>query len=276
MSLASISQNISANVPVDIQWSGNGKVSICVLPSALSSFISNAPTTQPVDLKLSPRGSGVYSFIAESSISNSVTGDSYVWTPSDSLVLGGFYLIGLWQQGQQFGSSHDLVCTEFSTTVTVIIYGTIPPAPASQSSASHSSASHSSTSHSSTSYSSASQSPDLRSSPARQHKPSQGTIACAAIGVAIFILLILTSATLCWRRRRPSSQKAAIELPGHQTDAKIKLDPHTTIWVPELGQEGAVNGPHELPGTPTSMGESARAGDSCAAEERVFEVVESG
>lgn len=249
MSLASISQNISANVPVNIQWSSTGKVSICFLSSAFSSFFSNAPVTQPVSLTLSPRGSGNFSVSTESPISSNVTGDSYVWTPSDSLVLGGFYKIRLSEQGGPTVYSDDyLICTEISKTVTVIIDccpGWPPASP-----------------------SSASQLPNLHNSQARQHTPSQGTIAGVAVGVAVFILLILTSTILCRRRRRRrrSLHRAAIELPGHQTDAEVKPDPHTTIWVPELGQEGAVHGPHELPGTPTPMDGSARADEPNAAE----------
>lgn len=37
-------------------------------------------------------------------------------------------------------------------------------------------------------------------------------------------------------------------LSGLTTGANVKSDPSTTIWVPELGQDGAVYGPHELPG----------------------------
>lgn len=60
---------------------------------------------------------------------------------------------------------------------------------------------------------------------------------------------------LCWRRQRRSSQTAASELPSHQTDADIKPDPSGTIWIPELGQEGAVSRPHELPATYTPLPE---------------------
>ena len=60
---------------------------------------------------------------------------------------------------------------------------------------------------------------------------------------------------LCWRRQRRSSQTAVSELPSHQMDADIKSDPSDTIWIPELGQEGAVSGPHELPATSTPLAE---------------------
>lgn len=232
MSLASISQNISTDVPVDIRWSSNGRVSICFPPSALSSFKSNIPITQPVNLILLPHESKGFDTSAGSLISSNVTGDLYVWTPSNSLVLGGFYLIKLSQHDGQVAYSHDLVCTETSTTVTVIIICCTALPPASQSSASQSFASQSSVSQSS-----ASSSPKLQNSPARQRTLSQSTIVGVAVGVAVFILLILTFAILCWRHRRRSLEKAAIELPGHQTDAEVKSDPHTTIWVPELGQE---------------------------------------
>ena len=117
-------------------------------------------------------------------------------------------------------------------------------------------------------------------STARQQTLSQGTIAGVAVGAAVFILCILASAILCWQRQRRSLRKAAIGLPGHRTDAEIKPDPYSTIWVPELGQEGgvpelgqeggipelgqegAVHRPHELPGTPTPVNETARVDES--------------
>ena len=222
-----------------------------------------------MELTLWFRGSNTFKISAGPPISSNVTGDSYTWTPGSSLVVGGFYLIGLSEQGEQLAHSHDLVCTEDSTPVTVTIYGTLPPP-------SQSSASQSSASQSSASQSSASLPPNLQQSPVRQHTLGQGTIAGVAVGAAVFILFILTSDILCWRRRRRSSQKAAFELPGHQTDAEIEPDPHTTIWVPELGQEGAVHGPHELPGTPTPINETARAGESSPTEGRIFEMAEWG
>lgn len=54
-------------------------------------------------------------------------------------------------------------------------------------------------------------------------------------------------------------------------DDEIKSDPSATVWIPELGRDGAVCGPHELAGTSTSLG-SLGANEPCLAEGRVFEI----
>ena len=97
---------------------------------------------------------------------------------------------------------------------------------------------------------------------------SDGAIAGTAVGAVIFILLVLAASDLYWRRRRRrrTPQKAVSELPNSQPDTEIKSDPSNTIWIPELDREGAVDGPHELPGTPTPLEEPL------GATERVVEI----
>lgn len=268
MSRTTVSQNISSTASILIRWSSDGEVSIYFLPNSLFSFGSNTLITQPVTLTflfLDTTG-GYTTNTVFSIISSNFTSDSYTWTPEASLTYGGFYQIELSEKGKKTAYSDDLLGVESSPPITVVISGQDRPPPASQSAASHSSASQSSTS----------QSTNLSNPPARQHTPSQGTIAGTAVGAAVFICSILLSAILFWRRRRRSSQKAAIELPSHQTVAEIKSDPYTTIWVPELSQEGAVHGPHELPGTPPLMNETARAGGPSLTEGRSFEMAGSG
>ena len=109
------------------------------------------------------------------------------------------------------------------------------------------------------------------------HNPiSNGTVVGIVIGVVLFFILTIASATLCWRRRRRSSQPAVSELPAHPTDNDHKSDP--AIWIPELDQEGAVYGPHELADTPTPMAQSLRSlevTESYPAEGRVSEMAQS-
>ena len=112
--------------------------------------------------------------------------------------------------------------------------------------------------------------PDLY--PATQHTIGHGAIAGIAVGAVTLLILILASAILCWRRRRQSSQSAIPELPNNQTDADIKTDPSATIWVPELDQDGAVYGPHELPGTPPPLEEPLEATETSPAKGRVVEI----
>ncbi|KAF6237658.1 hypothetical protein HO173_003859 [Letharia columbiana] len=81
----------------------------------------------------------------------------------------------------------------------------------------------------------------------------------------------MASVMLCLRRRRRFTQRAVSELPSHQTDAETKSDPRATIWIPELGQEGAVSGPHELAGTPTPL-ELHGVTEPYLAEGRLFEI----
>ena len=112
----------------------------------------------------------------------------------------------------------------------------------------------------------------MQPDPAPQHTISHGAIAGIVIGAIVFLILVSASAILYWRRRRRSPQKAVSELPNNQTDAEIKSDANTTIWVPELDQEGAVHGPHELPGTPTPLEEPLEITETNPAERRVVEI----
>ena len=93
------------------------------------------------------------------------------------------------------------------------------------------------------------------------------------MGAVVFIFLALAASVLYRRRRRRRSSQLPIpELPNNQTDAEVKSDPYGTIWVPELDQEGAVYGPHELPGTPTPQGEPLEATGTSSAEGSVVEI----
>ena len=50
------------------------------------------------------------------------------------------------------------------------------------------------------------------------------------------------------------------------------------IWIPELGLEGAVSGPHELSGTPAALEEplgSPGASEQCPSEGSVVEIADS-
>lgn len=122
-----------------------------------------------------------------------------------------------------------------------------------------------------------SQSPDVQIVSVLHHPISSGTIAGIVVGTIVFLILTTASATLCWRRRQRSSQIVIPELPDHQTHNDVKSNP--AIWMPELDQEGAVYGPHELPGTPTPTAQSLRsleATESQPAEERVSEMADPG
>ena len=111
----------------------------------------------------------------------------------------------------------------------------------------------------------------------QHHTISNGGIAGIAVGAVLFILLTLASAIICCcrRRRRRASRNTLPELPSHHTDADIKSDPSATIWVPELGQEGAVYGPHELPGTPPPLDDALLLEETTGSKpggERVVEI----
>ena len=96
------------------------------------------------------------------------------------------------------------------------------------------------------------------------------------VGVVVFVLLAMASATLCWRHRRRTSQITASKLPSDQTDAEVKVYPSATIWIPELGQDGAVSGPHELAVTPTPLAEPLGlpgAAETQHADEILLEIV---
>ena len=118
--------------------------------------------------------------------------------------------------------------------------------------------------------SSISQPLDAQQDSVSKHTISHGAIAGIVIGAVAFLVLISAS-VLCWRRRR-SSRPAVPELPNNSTDAEIKSDSNTTIWVPELNQEGAVYGPHELPGTPKTLEEPLEATETTPTEGRVVEI----
>ena len=123
---------------------------------------------------------------------------------------------------------------------------------------------------------SVSQSPDEQNVATLQHPISSGAMAGLVVGVVVFILLAMASATLCWRHRRRTTQITASELPSHQTDAEIKAYPSATIWIPELGQDGAMSGPHELAVTPTPLAEPLGlpgAAETQLADEGLFEIV---
>ena len=114
---------------------------------------------------------------------------------------------------------------------------------------------------------------DMQQNRSPQHPISHGAIAGIVIGAITIIILISASAILYWRRRRRrSSQQPIPELPNNQTDTEIKTDPYATIWVPELDQEGAVYGPHELPDTPTPQEEPLEATRTSSAEGSVVEI----
>ena len=115
--------------------------------------------------------------------------------------------------------------------------------------------------------------PDLQNSSASRHVINKGTIAGIVVGAVIFIILTTASAVLYRRRRRRFLQTAVSELPSNQTDADSK-DPSATIWVPELGQEGAVYGPHELPVILNPLEGPLGATESCLAGGRVYEMAE--
>ena len=104
---------------------------------------------------------------------------------------------------------------------------------------------------------------------------SDGAIAGIVVGNVVFILLISSSVWLCWRRRHRSPQNPVLELPNNHTDLDTKTDPGATVWDPELDQDGAVYGPHELPGTPPPLDEPLEAIGENLAEGRVVEIGDS-
>ncbi len=217
---------------------------------------------------------------AVSTLGHELVGGSYTWTPDESLI-DGDYLVFVTQPDTNSSYSHlfkldhnktnDDVSSsaKISTsstaritstnvhstsmapvTATVTLPGTTAPA-----------------------NTSTPESPQLQIVPAIHQTISNGAIAGIVVGAVIFIILTTASAVLYRRRRRRSSQTAVSELPSNQTDADTK-DPSATIWVPELGQEGAVYGPHELPVTPNPLDEPLGATEVCLAGGRVYGMAE--
>ena len=217
---------------------------------------------------------------AVSSLGRDLIGGSYTWTPDESLI-DGDYLLALTQPDIDSIFSHHIkldhnktdnevsssakISTSDTTritstnvhstsiipvTATVTLPGTTAPA-----------------------NTGTPESPQLRIVPAIHHTISNGAIAGIVVGAVIFIILTTGSAVLYLRRRRRSLQTAISELPSNQTDTETK-DPSATIWVPELGQEGAVLGPHELPVTLNPLDEPLGVTESCLAGGRVYEMAQ--
>ena len=214
-----------------------------------------------------------------SRISDNLTSDSYTWTPNTSLPDGG-YFIELWISGganvysEEVTLDHNKLDDSISTTST-----TSTPSTASLSSTIGPTSSvglfpvtPTLSSSPSALASDISQPLDAQQNPIFKHTISHSAIAGIAIGAIAFLILISASAIQYWRRRRRSSQSAIPELPNNQTDAEFKSDPNTTIWVPELDQDGAVYGPHELPGTPTALEEPLETTETSTAKGRVVEI----
>lgn len=235
---------------------------------------------------------------------NNVPGQSYTWTPTGSIP-DGSYALGLMDQSGGIVFSHDIVLeggqasNAASTSSKASVSGAASVSFTGSSAADSTLSSSTPTSVPSNSSAPVTatatlpdtiapvittQSPEVQNVLASQRTISHGTVAGIIVGVVVFVLLTTASAILWWRRGRRSSQTAASELPGCQTDAEFKSDAKDTIWIPELGQEGAVHGPHELPGTPNPLEdgtpnpleETAGANESCLAQGRVFEIAESG
>ena len=213
-----------------------------------------------------------------SRISDNLTSDSYTWTPNTSLPDGG-YFIELWISGganvysEEVTLDHNKLDNSISTTSNISTsssaslsstigptssLGPVPVIPTLSSSPSALA-------------SDIPQPLDAQQNPVSKHTISHGAIAGIAISAIAFLILISVSAVIC-RRRRRSSQSAIPELPNNQTDADIKSDPNTTIWVPELDQDGAVYGPHELPGTPTALEEPLETTGTSPTEGRAVEI----
>ena len=285
-----------------LQWFGNTSVSIFGFPNAPTCSKANIQTTKPVSLTLCSSGSLGHPTV--SVIDTDISGDSYTWTPNGSLS-NGDYSLELWQENGDFAFSHDVTVvdgrinndastsSEVSTSITAFASSIEAPAtvltvsslristadPTSSSSilASGHSFSLATMTAIATLPATAtipalvSQSPDVQDVPVLQRANSSGAIAGIVVGVVAFILLTTKSAILCWRRRHRSSQIAASELPSHQMDAESKSDLSATVWIPELGREGAVCGPRELAGTCRSLG-SLGGNEPCLAQGRVFEI----
>ena len=216
-----------------------------------------------------------------SRISDNLTSDSYTWTPNTSLPDGG-YFIELWISGganvysEEVTLDHNKLDDSISTTSNISTsstaslsstigptssLGPVPVIPTLSSSPSALA-------------SDIPQPLDTQQNPVSKHTISHGAIAGIAISAIAFLILISVSAVICRRRRRRrSSQPAIPELPNNQTDADFKSDPNTMIWVPELDQDGAVYGPHELPGTPTPLEEEPlETTDTSTAKAKVVEI----
>ena len=209
-----------------------------------------------------------------SRISDNITIGTYTWTPNTSLSDGGYYL-ELWVSGRAHVYSEEVTLdhkisttSKASTSSTTFLSSTTGPS----SLLSPFTVTPTLSSNPSALASSISQPLDAQQDPVSNHAISHGAIAGIVIGVVAFLILISASAIVYWRRRRRSSQSAIPELPNNQTDADIKSDPSATIWVPELDQDGAVYGPHELPGTPTPLEEPLEATKTSPAEGRVVEI----
>lgn len=273
-------------------------------PPSFGAFPSNIEAGQPVELryqttepplKLTLCLSRSQGHPPLSVIASALPNNAYTWTPSDSLLSGNYSLELSQETGEQTWSGDftiyrgetELDSSRISSSGTAFASSTRSTATASsiQSSGILASGQGSSLAPltakatllgtTTTTPPRSPQSPDVQHLPALQHPISNGAIAGIVVGVVVFILLVTASVLLCWRRRRRTSQTAVSELPDHRRNADIKSDPSATIWIPELDQEGAVYGPHELADTATPLQEprkSLGATEPCFVEGRAFEM----
>ena len=289
LSFGAIPTYIYYGVPVTLSWSDSAvdypediMVSISEIFSPPTSSTSDVRMKKPMNLTLCLSKS--LGSPPVSTISSNLVGSNYTWTPSGSLTNGN-YSFEISKVDEIAAYSDDVIISggepndtssdtfQVSTLGTAFFTPTYSTGTASSTRVSatdsFNSISSAATGHSSSlAYVTAkvtpaaapagsSQSTSVQNVSVIQNPISNRTIAGIVVGAVLFLLLTTASATLYWRRRRRSSQTAVSELPAHQTDNEVKSDP--AIWIPELDQEGAVYGPHELADTPTPMAQSLRS-----------------
>ncbi|KAF6237657.1 hypothetical protein HO173_003858 [Letharia columbiana] len=105
LSFGALQTNVHVGDPVQLQWFGNESVSILFFSDAFTGAKSNAPNTQPISSTLCL--DRFRSFPIVSVIGSNITGESYTWTPSDSLSTD-HYKIELTQQNEDSVMSLDI------------------------------------------------------------------------------------------------------------------------------------------------------------------------
>lgn len=122
LSFGALEDYIGVDEPVDLQWFGNTSVSIFGFPNALIGSKANIQTTKPVSLRLCLSESLGHPTV--SVIDTDISGDSYTWTPNNTLS-NGEYSLEIWQNNGDFAFSHTLPLSTAGLTTML----RLPPKP---------------------------------------------------------------------------------------------------------------------------------------------------